>query len=186
MRARSTVLILALLGSAVLAACGSGAAPKPGATTAPPTTTTTRVPRHGLLHSLNDRTLCKVVTPIDAGLLFRASARRLVLAPRAGGAAASCAYDHPGDSLLLRRLLQVHVFPSAQYFGPQFYPGAVPLRGLGDRAFKAPAGPLRTPVVEFVKSNKTVSISYTNGAFPPRAYPPVPMLLLAGKVAAAL
>jgi hypothetical protein len=130
--------------------------------------------------------LCQVVTPVDAGLLFGASARQLVLTPRVGGAAASCAYDHPGDSLALRRLLQVHVFPSAQYFGPQFYPGAVPLRGVGDTAFQAPAGPLRTPVVEFVKSNKTVSLSYTNGSFPPNQFPPAAMLPLAGKVAAAL
>ena len=106
---------------------------------------------------------CSLVPQADATQLFGHPA---LLANSAGvsSALSTCIWQantSPDPNALdnIEYKLQVHIYPTEQYYMEKYLKGAKPVAGIGTRAFIRPGGPLSQ--MAFVKYGRTVTLDYS-------------------------
>lgn len=152
MRSRVVVVMLAFL----FAACGSSK----HSTTPTTNGSSTTLARPAGAPNVS---ACSLVTQADATQLFGHPAQ-LVNSAGVSSALSTCVWQadtNPDPNSLdnVEYKLQVHIYPTDQFYMEKYLKGAKRLSGIGTRAFIRPAGPLAQ--MAFVKYGRTVTMDYS-------------------------
>ena len=114
--------------------------------------------------NVKPKDLCTVITPADAAELFGETAESTPSSGAEKLVSGLCLYHHPGDALTVRNLLQIRIYPGAQFYGERLFPKRAALSGLGSRAFEDVNPALHKVVIQLVKDGATGVVDYSTGA----------------------
>jgi hypothetical protein len=152
------VAAVAAVGAIALAGCGSSSGSS-GAATKPASGTPTSASASTTGKKID---VCKIVTPADAQAVVGGPVE--VQAPAGGEGLASgvCIYKASGGGIRVS-LLQVRVYPNPQFYGQKAldHTKSIDISGT-DKAFVRSGAGGTSVDVQFVKDDKTGTISYTD------------------------